>query len=271
MIYGQLTLSKEKESVEKLLDVFIEVLRKTLSLDINHTNYHDYQGQYRDITHRIYKGLLDSFESHSIAQDFGHYEPRGLFSADANVREFRDRLHRDLSCLEYLRKNAGKDTTASASPVIASPGPGSGNSVFVVHGHDKARRDEVELLLHKLELTPIILQDKPSKGNTMIEKFEEHADEIGFAIALFTADDKGRANNERKYNPRARQNVIFELGYFYARLERRNTAVLLDSAIEIPSDIQGIVRIQFSNPQWKAELVREFKAANLKGSWDKFI
>ena len=109
------------------------------------------------------------------------------------------------------------------------------NSVFVVHGHDETVLQQVPRFLEKLEIHPIILFEKPSKGRTIIEKLESHSN-VPFAIVLLTPDDLGKASKEKELKPRARQNVILELGFFLGKLTRYNVAVLYDESVELPSD-----------------------------------
>ncbi len=92
--------------------------------------------------------------------------------------------------------------------------------VFVIHGRDEGTRAMVAGFLKQLEIEPVILSEQSSQGRTIIEKFEKHAN-VGFAVALLTPDDTGSLKGARgKSNPRARQNVIFELGFFIGRLGR---------------------------------------------------
>ena len=133
--------------------------------------------------------------------------------------------------------------------------------VFAIHGHDEAAKHEVARLIQKLGLVPVILAEQPSKGRTIIEKFDEHAD-VGYAIALLTADDIGSRQGEDGARPRARQNVIFELGYFIGRLGRERVCALTKGEPEIPSDYSGVVYISMDAGDWKTELTRELKAAD---------
>ena len=74
--------------------------------------------------------------------------------------------------------------------------------------------------LEKIELEAIILHEQPDQGLTIIEKFEAHASQVGFAVVLLTPDDLGGpASGPAQASARARQNVIFELGYFVGKLE----------------------------------------------------
>jgi predicted nucleotide-binding protein len=136
--------------------------------------------------------------------------------------------------------------------------------VFVVHGHDEAVLQTVVRLIEKLNLIPIVLREEPNKGATIIEKFEANAD-VGFAVVLMTADDMGASIDDAQsdgYRPRARQNVIMELGYFAAYLSRSRICVLKSDGVEEPSDILGVVYQAIdSGGGWRLVLGRELKAA----------
>jgi predicted nucleotide-binding protein len=72
---------------------------------------------------------------------------------------------------------------------------------------------------------------------------------------------------------RARQNVIFELGYFVGRLGRGRACLLRKGDIEIPSDLFGVIYTDFDHPAegWKVKLARELKAARFKFDADKVL
>lgn len=139
-----------------------------------------------------------------------------------------------------------------------------GKNVFVVHGHDVEMKVEVAGLLKYLGLNPIILSEQPNGGRTIIEKFEKHSQEVGYAVVLMSdKDDLGRAVEERVLRPRARQNVILELGYFIGRLGRSRVCVLKKETVEDPSDILGIVYTPYvsGSKDWQSAVIRELKAA----------
>ncbi|MEM7741536.1 MAG: nucleotide-binding protein, partial [Pseudomonadota bacterium] len=138
----------------------------------------------------------------------------------------------------------------------------SSNKVFIVHGHDHITRDLVASHLLSLGLEPVILQDQASRGRTIVEKFEMYAD-VAFAVILLTADDFGGANADGEALKRARQNVVLELGYFFGRLGRENVALLHEDAVELPSDVSGMVYIPLANDAWKDALGVELTAAGL--------
>jgi predicted nucleotide-binding protein len=137
--------------------------------------------------------------------------------------------------------------------------------VFVVHGHDGEAKESVARFLEKLELVPIILHEQPNQGRTLIEKFETSSSGVAFAVVLLTPDDLGRAANcPPELHPRARQNVILELGYFVGRLSRMRVCALYKGGVELPSDFQGVVYIELDSAgAWRTKLAQEFVAAKL--------
>lgn len=125
-----------------------------------------------------------------------------------------------------------------------------GNKVFVVYGHDDIAKTQLEAMLRRWELNPIILDQIASEGKTIIEKLEDNSKDVHYAIVLATPDDLGYSkNDENKKKYRVRQNVILELGMFLAKLGRDKVAILLKSYenFEKPSDIDGLIYIPFTN------------------------
>ena len=145
------------------------------------------------------------------------------------------------------------------------------NRVFVVHGHDDAALQGLARFLEKLGLEAIILKEQPDQGRTIIEKFENTADDIGFAVVLLTPDDIGASVKAETSDARARQNVVFELGYFAAKLGRGRVCLLRKGHVEIPSDLYGVIYTDMDPADgWKAKLVGELKAAKLDFDANRF-
>lgn len=146
-----------------------------------------------------------------------------------------------------------------------SSSPINSRKIFVVHGHDNEAKESVARFLEKLGLEPIILHEQPSSGRTVIEKFETYSGDIAFAVVLLTPDDlcaDGPAPDHRR--PRARQNVIMELGYFLGRLGRVRVCALYKGDVELPSDYQGVLYIDMDLASaWKAKLAQELVEAKL--------
>ena len=135
--------------------------------------------------------------------------------------------------------------------------------IFIVHGSDTLRAESVaRTVTTATGRETIILREQPNVGRTLMEKFEQHAAEVSYAIIVLTADDKGGRANEDNPQPRGRQNVIFEMGYFYGLIGRDYVSVLLQPGIEKPSDMDGIVYITYDDHgAWKTELFRELRNA----------
>lgn len=131
-----------------------------------------------------------------------------------------------------------------------------GDRVFIVHGRDDALRDSVRDYVEAMGLEPVVLKNEVNEGRVLFEKFIEESDDAGFAIILMTADDYGGLKGSDS-SPRARQNVVFEYGYFVGRLGRKNVCVIMDSGIDCPTDLSGVVRINSSD--WKSDLRRELR------------
>lgn len=186
----------------------------------------------------------------SLAEDFAH-DRRKVEGAVNKLKSLKERL-------EYL---PGPE---DAEPPVTPVAPTAESAVFVIHGHDDARKTEVARLLERTGAHPVtILHEQPNAGRTLIEKFEEHASEAGFAVAILTADDEGGPMGDEP-QPRGRQNVVFEMGFFFGRLGRARTAVLYEPGVELPSDIKGLVYIELgAGGAWQFALLKELRAAGL--------
>ncbi len=136
--------------------------------------------------------------------------------------------------------------------------------IFVVHGHDEVIRERVARFIQSVGLHPVLLSERPNRGRTMLDKLKTESATVRFAVALLTADDVGRARNDVRARPRARQNVIFELGYFTAMLGDGRTAVLFSPGVELPSNYHGVAWIQLDEAGgWKTAMLMEFRAAGI--------
>ena len=155
--------------------------------------------------------------------------------------------------------------TGDNNKITDKPTHTLGDEVFIVHGHDEAAKLAVARFVEKLDIEPIILDEQPNEGQTIIDKFENHAGEAAFAIVLLTPDDVGASKDKaNELQPRARQNVILELGYFLGKLGRERACVLYKEGVELPSDIHGILYLPMNSPhEWQLKLAQEMKQAGL--------
>jgi predicted nucleotide-binding protein len=123
-------------------------------------------------------------------------------------------------------------------------------------------------MLRRWQLYPLILDQLPSGGQTIIEKLESVRREANFAVVLATPDDEGHARDkptERAF--RARQNVVLELGIMLAHLGRPRVAILMKSDVnmERPLDIQGLLYIPFKDnvEETKVTLAKKMTAQGI--------
>jgi len=191
----------------------------------------------------------------------------GYVSLQYEVEQFCDRLKDRITRLESIMGQLEliPESTSVAVSTKQNTAAGNGNRIFIVHGHDEEAKQSVARCIDKLGYEPVILHEQPNRGQTVIEKFEEFAD-VGFAVVLLTPDDVGASKKapDNLLN-RARQNVIFELGYLIGKLGRHRVCALHRSDLELPSDYSGILWVNMdSEGAWRFALVREMKAVGLE-------
>ncbi|HFD32915.1 MAG TPA: DNA-binding protein [Gammaproteobacteria bacterium] len=153
---------------------------------------------------------------------------------------------------ELVKGILGLSPGKSLPPKVAyqAKGKNENNKVFVVYGHDTEARTRLEAMLRRWGLEPLILDQLPSEGQTIIEKLESYTAEVHFAVVLASPDDMGhRAEHPDESTYRARQNVVLELGMLLSQLGRKKVAILLKDQenMERPSDIQGLIYIPFKD------------------------
>jgi len=152
--------------------------------------------------------------------------------------------------IPFVPKHRGGEALLDALRRLGVISGGRTPLAFIVHGHDSQAvlelKDYIQNTLHWQE--PIVLREQINSGKTLIEKFEEFARNVDCVFVLLTPDDRTVSKGTNATKRRSRQNVIFELGFFYAALERKKGRVVLlyKGKVEIPSDISGIVWIDIS-------------------------
>lgn len=140
------------------------------------------------------------------------------------------------------------------------------SKVFVVHGHNNEKKEAVARLIEQQEIQAIILHEQANQGATIIEKIERNSD-VGCAVCLFTADDIGQPKTASNGSARARQNVVFEAGFFMGKLGRDKVIIIADHDVEMPSDLQGIVYTDSNS--WRFDLLRELKTRGYSIDYNK--
>jgi predicted nucleotide-binding protein len=155
---------------------------------------------------------------------------------------------------------SGGISSPLSAPVITSPISNSSVAstvlepkVFVVYGHDTQSRDQLELMLLRMNIKPVILGNMAPDGKTIIEALIANTD-VPYAVVLLTPDDEGhKLNHPTEIKPRARQNVVLEMGMFLSKLGREKVAILYKGNLEVPSDIHGLIYIPFQNSVQEAK------------------
>ena len=157
---------------------------------------------------------------------------------------------------------------AEAGPVVSPVNQADSlPKIFIVHGHDEAALNSIRIYVHKhTRVMPISLAEEPGQGKTIIEKFEAQGAEASYVIVLLTPDDVGHTVAAQQAaetpNPRARQNVVLELGYFIGKIGR-DKIVVVDANVERPSDLEGLSYVEYPGANWKDDLRVELVAAGL--------
>jgi len=151
-----------------------------------------------------------------------------------------------------------------------------GNKVFIVHGRNHAVRNSIRLFIQdEMKLETVVMEAGAHKGRTLAEKLEEMAEGCGFAVIIASLDDylfvvdkpswdSMKLTDSSRRVRRVRQNVLIEIGFFWARLGRKRTAILAEEGIEgeEASDIKGIGFIPITEDlaRTKLELRKELDA-----------
>lgn len=177
-----------------------------------------------------------------------------------------ERYNADPDALDDSASQSGTDESVTGTSTTSGSAVTSNGiqTVFVVHGHDETLKYKVarfiERVLDPTRVQVVLLDEQANAGQTLFEKFETYADSASYAVILLTPDDEGGPVSGGTPQKRARQNVVFELGYFCGRI-RRNRVAAINYGVEIPSDFNGVVYI--GPDQWMEALRRELHSAKL--------
>lgn len=220
----------------------------------------DTPGAYDAWSERTYEFLLQT-SGVEIAKSFGDLR----YSSPERWWLDQGRQVGMLEGLSAFREegDAALEALALASSSKLSTAPNS-KRVFLVHGHDSGAKEMVARYVERLGLQAVILHEQANEGRTVIEKIEAHSDVV-FAVVLLTPDDVGGPKADSgNLKPRARQNVILELGYFLGKLKRSRVCALYKTGVEIPSDYEGVLWIELDDKgAWRMSLAQEFSNARL--------
>ena len=206
--------------------------------------------------------------------DVGKYGSFPINAGEAYWEHHRaESLQTQIKKLEGLVELLETELQLSVGHIPAITLPVPGHRVFLVHGHEKAILNEVARFLTTLEQDTIILREQANQGRTIIEKFEDYSN-VGYAIVLLTPDDRGgpAESEPTVQKPRARQNVIFELGYFIGRLGRNRVCALYREGVEMPSDYSGVLYVKIDEAgAWRLALAKEMRESGLTVDMNKAL
>ncbi len=228
-------LKKGVAGYETLENIFLEVFKSNFGTDND-----------------LYKDAEGIKSGWNVPGRFGYIN--GAVPAEeykqCKYNEYVRLISEALNYLTYVESEVNMGVTTTSS-----------NKVFIVHGHDSKTKYEVAYYLQTIGLTPIILHEQANGGiKSIIGKLQENAD-VTCAIILLTADDIGKAKDDMSDpKPRARQNVVFEAGYFIGKLGEDRVVMIADEDIEGIGDLSGCIYIpNDQNGGWREKLKKEFK------------
>ncbi|MBD0728256.1 hypothetical protein ADP74_08225 [Bacillus cereus] len=201
------------------------------------------------------------------------FEPFHLSNTGKTINDIGyDSLMNHITLLEEMIPNLieGKAEKQTQNGTQKNPSEDIKNRVFIVHGRDRTALLETEGILNRAGLEPIVLNRMANGGLTLIEKFEKYSD-VKYAIVLLTPDDIGALYENvplesLNFKFRARQNVVFELGFFVGKLGRLNVCCLHKSTVELPTDIHGLAYLPYNDSVEEIEfsLLKELKEAKIE-------
>jgi len=225
---------------------------------------HDYQA-WRECNARLLRLLITSHEVWEsylrtvCSSSHGRRPPPSTDLVEVVQAEIRD-------LVSVANRLGLSETEPEASvPAVRSGMLPADDKILLVYGRNVEAKEKVARFLMKLQLEPILLDEQAGRGRTLIEKFETQWP-VAFVVALLTGDDVGGlAPGPRELRPRARQNVIFELGFSIATLGRERVCVLYEEGVELPSDFHGVEYQPLDAAgAWKAKLAKELHEARLR-------
>jgi len=201
-------------------------------------------------TYLTYDFLNDGWKEHI----FNHKDvfEKGLRNAIFYLKNYESEILDDVD----LRDRVGG---AGVGGQKGSSKKSNTKNILIVHGHNDSVKDKVASFISKLGIEPIILNEQINRGQTLLEKFEEYSD-ISVAIIIFTNEDMGNNNDESEYEKKARQNMIFEVGYFLGELGDRNMIVIAEQGVILPSVLEGYDYFKMdSEEKWKKDIAEKLK------------
>jgi predicted nucleotide-binding protein len=262
------------ERIQKQIDQGEELLRAEPRSENELAELKERKRIWSDYNKQLLRNL---FTTDELAEEYSAFIG-GVFPMEPSfgelVEDFRRDIQTYLTRLRSIFRRIELFPAPVSDNVLSQPAaqPERGHVIFLVHGHNNEAKETVARFLEKVGLDVVILHEQPDRGRTIIEKFEDYA-KVGYAVVLLTADDVGaQRSTPGQLKPRARQNVILELGYFIGTLGRTRVCTLVEQGVEIPSDFSGVLYVPLDDGgNWRFRLASEIKAAGTPVDLNRII
>lgn len=224
------------DKINKLIIEGNEVLKTKTS------NYSELFGQYyavQDDIFNIWKNKINIFLSSDVKfsksyDDFSKTEPYSTtFSMSKKYQNIlialKECIENDYIIFSDKSNNCCKNTKAN---------------IFIGHGHHLLWARIGLYLCDILNLKPRYFEDNDRTSEIVPLEIEKFVDDesIKFAIMTLMNEDETKEN---KSIPR--QNVIDEAARFSTKLGRNRVILVVEKGVTIPSNLQGIIFIEFNN------------------------
>jgi predicted nucleotide-binding protein len=150
-----------------------------------------------------------------------------------------------------------------ANSQLATPEAEREPRVFLSHGRAGDWREVQSFIERDIGIATLELEQEPNLGRTILEKLRQESARCTSAVIVMTGDDIDVAGM-----PRARENVLHEIGYFQGRFGLSAVCLLYEEGTAIPSNIHGLVYIPFPKGTVRATfgaLTRELKSFYRRG------
>lgn len=154
------------------------------------------------------------------------YDGRGYIE-----RQHLEVLRRDI---DYVFEVLASSRAAEASPALRP------QRVFISHGRSEDWHEVQTHIERDLDIRTLELTQEPNVGRTVLQKLTEESDRCSYAVVVMTGDDEIPGDA-----PRARQNVLHEIGFFQGKFGLPRVSLLYEEGTDVPSNIHGLVYIPF--------------------------
>jgi predicted nucleotide-binding protein len=243
--YRYLVLQKISSILGKISTVFVSL--------------YGHEGPFAELIDGL--GTLRTKISESIGHESAFCGYEKMFLSDSTMESIRKTCAdiADFSSMAVVKINQVRQNYMPLRNDISI----QNRRIFIVHGHNYSVRDEMYGFLKSKGFEPIVMENQPGEGDFLLTKFEKAAAQCGCAVVLASSDDFSLPNDESNTGGenRARQNVIFELGYFCAAISRKRVIALKEKSVVFPSDFEGVNWIELDQAGlWKQHVVQEFQS-----------